>query len=970
MKNKSVSIDTKKNRIIFVLVTVLFSLCLMLPLTHIRAAADDDDTINWDSISYEVGQVAEAHNTVKNAVRHIEYELLSFLCKGIDMFDDALQTLTGLNLYDLIKDKFNITTVVYPVAWGIASLALIIAAIMLMINADKMRMSDFYRNILVSVCLLVSLPTLVSQFSSLRKNGIRDIKSSFTEEVEYSDDGEVKNSTLGESLMSNYIIIADLSLQENKLVKLSKTDYYNANPQRAYSLPINETIDPDIYNKKWDDAGAEPPITKQTKYTDLTLEDKLSLLDDELSRVTYNGGATGGKATILSTYQFWTNTNRDDRYIEVASGGAFVFAKVGGGVSTSTSERGSGTQNIWCRYYPQNDFKSYAPLSQIFEGDTVYTDKENTRKVKNAIPYLSDWNRIDENNYGNFGYTEREDAEKDDRWYSHWEYHSCPAYNYVTIINAQMMNYMSTLAADDNIPDALKAAYSANWIYSELIRDNPSTVDELIRRIENTKAYLDDYGKELNLIEYLNLEDNYRAYVEGEKTQGKAGFVDLYTQEQHIAKENETFSASAWGGAHMDNLMYNNGYETLYHFHIEFLSALVIMLATLVCLAFALIKVTRLMFDIIFAQIVAPLVVASDMSGSGRAKQVVQNLLSCNICMIAVIFLLRLYIAVMISVQDAEYSLLVTLALTIGGAMFVIDGPDLIVKILGMDAGVKSGAAAIMSLRSGTQMVSSAVNGIAAPVKAIANTTAGTAVGAVSGIAGGFSHGWNNSRANSAKLKGTENERSVVKEAGAAFGRGMANVALQGIPNAFKGGIQGFKAGENAARSSGGIVSSVVNSVDGIANAGKAGTEAGASRDIIDKSVDLAHSFKGDKGDSGAVGTSGSTGQTGSSGASGTSGKDGKDGIDGVSGLDGHSGSDGKNGERGADGQDGSSGTSGHDGKDGRDGKDGHDGIDGNDGKDGNEGRTADIGNAFTRPDSDDTFNEPSSAEVYHDFNS
>ncbi|WP_294474233.1 hypothetical protein [uncultured Ruminococcus sp.] len=84
---------------------------------------------------------------------------------------------------------------------------------MLMINADKMRMSDFYRNILVPVCLLVSLPTPVSQFSILRKNGIRDIKSLFTEEVEYSDDGEVKNSTLGESLMSNYIIIADLSLQ-------------------------------------------------------------------------------------------------------------------------------------------------------------------------------------------------------------------------------------------------------------------------------------------------------------------------------------------------------------------------------------------------------------------------------------------------------------------------------------------------------------------------------------------------------------------------------------------------------------------------------------------------------------------------------------------------------------------------------------------------------------------------------------
>ena len=46
---------------------------------------------------------------------------------------------------------------------------------------------------------------------------------------------------------------------------------------------------------------------------------------------------------------------------------------------------------------------------------------------------------------------------------------------------------------------------------------------------------------------------------------------------------------------------------------------------TAVCLIFAGLKLASLLYDIMFAQIVAPIVVATDMGGAGRLKKVILN---------------------------------------------------------------------------------------------------------------------------------------------------------------------------------------------------------------------------------------------------------------------------------------------------------------------------------------------------------
>lgn len=932
-KSKSVSIDTKKARILSIcFVAVFIIVVFVIPIVHV--AAEGTDSIDW-GVKYEVGRVVEGNNRIKNAIRYVEYNTLKFMCVTIDEFDKGLTTLLDINLYTLIKNKFNITSVVYPVAWALVSLSLVIAAVMLLINADKMRLSDFFRNLLVSIMLLVALPTLVSQFSSLRTRGVKSVKSSFNEDIVVNEDTTITSPTLGQNLLANSITRVKDSVKKNKVLKYSSSDnaVFKSNPERIYSLPINQTIHDANFDKKWSDTGRNQraPAVVQKKYETLTLEDKLTLLDSEFCHAT---SQYSGLSTILSTYEYWEKSNKDDHFIVErydANGKTFVYTKVGGAVVASgvTADRG---EDVWCRFRPTGGWGenlSYIPNSQIFEGDTIYTNVDMTKKTPKAIPYLSTWERIDKNNYKKFGYNSEEEAQKDPQWGSYWQYDKCPAFNYITIINVQMVQYMNELALSNDIPSEFNKVFTAEWSYYNLIGNSPSSVEELLRRIEDNKVYLKQYGTNFSLIEYLNMEENYRKIVEDKKDNGVAQFEPLHTQEmQEAAKKDEPFSAA------LNAMIYVDGYEEVYCYYLDFLPTFILVVVTLISMCFAMVKIVRLLFDLLFAQIVAPLVVASDLSGSGRAKQVVQNLISCNIVMIAVIFILRLYIYVLISAQDKNYPFTVLIALTVGGAMFVIDGPDLIVKILGVDAGVKSGAAAIMSIRSATQIAGSAVSNTSRTVGNVVkkgNTAAAAVAGGIAGIRSGMNAGSDFGK--NLVQKATTNSDGSYKNVGSKIVSNVASglgTAFGGLGGGVIGAGKGYMAGENEARNSQGAVSTAVHGVKGVYTAATSNSSVGHNINNTSSNAGStsAPTINGTETSNTNTVTTEKTDSGNSSFAESAKGDKGEMGINGVNG---HNGNDGKNGIDGLNGQNNVNTTSNN---------------------------TANIGNAFNKP-TNNIANEP-----------
>ena len=141
--------------------------------------------------------------------------------------------------------------------------------------------------------------------------------------------------------------------------------------------------------------------------------------------------------------------------------------------------------------------------------------------------------------------------------------------------------------------------------------------------------------------------------------------------------------------------------EYLYAYDFYFVNGLLVMLTTLISLLFAGFKGGKLLYDLVFNQIIAPIVIATDLQETGRAKKTIQQLISTYLIFIVILFLIKIYLMVVLYVINAQYNLIVQIILILAGMAFVIDGPDFVVQILGIDAGVKSGMHALAGVHAG-----------------------------------------------------------------------------------------------------------------------------------------------------------------------------------------------------------------------------------------------------------------------------
>ena len=303
--------------------------------------------------------------------------------------------------------------------------------------------------------------------------------------------------------------------------------------------------------------------------------------------------------------------------------------------------------------------------------------------------------------------------------------------------------------------------------------------------------------------------------------------------------------------------------DCLYYYHIDFWSTFVLMLAVAICLIFSGIKIATTLFEIMFAQLITPFIIATDLNGSGRAKKAIQNMLLSNI------ILLRIYIAVIWGIKGSEYgsNFAVMLIVIIAGAKFVIDGPEVLTKLFGIDAGVKSGAATMMAINQSMQMGSYATMGLARAgstvihgAGSVAKHTASSAVGAAKGFAGGI-------------YGGVQGGSTVPGKIGKAIGGASAGTVAGAVGGAFGHTDAGAKAAYAATNPSS-IKDTFSNAKDNIANNVKESVGEGFS------SGGAGSASKGADGKDGLNGTNGMNGAKGDRGAQGAAGKDGTNGTD------------------------------------------------------------------------------------------
>ncbi len=270
-----------------------------------------------------------------------------------------------------------------------------------------------------------------------------------------------------------------------------------------------------------------------------------------------------------------------------------------------------------------------------------------------------------------------------------------------------------------------------------------------------------------------------------------------------------------------------SGAEQIYKYDFDFWFSFIFLAAVCIALFFAALKCGSLLFETIVVQIVSPVVIASDLHNSGRAKQVFKHLLSSYLMFIIVCMLLKIFIWCVLFIHNHVDNYVVQILLIICFAKGVITGPDFITKIMGMDSGMSQSVGMLMQLTSMAYPTSIALRtatGAAVGAKNLAFGAGGTAVGAVSGGFGGLGKAvYNGAKAGYGNYKDSDDKSILSKNAGFIYGVTHAGVHAPG--NILKGVAKGAMTGGQAGSQIGHL--RPMQAVDTIAGAFKGGSSGG-----------------------------------------------------------------------------------------------------------------------------------------------
>ena len=187
--------------------------------------------------------------------------------------------------------------------------------------------------------------------------------------------------------------------------------------------------------------------------------------------------------------------------------------------------------------------------------------------------------------------------------------------------------------------------------------------------------------------------------------------------------------------------------EDYYRYNIDFVSVIIGLATTgitLLCVGF---KIARLIFELAFNKLFAMLFAFADIEDNKKIKAILKNVFSTFAVIMATAVLLKLYIIFVAwlnftaSSVDTGIGFTVTslakLILQIGASFAVIDGPNIIERILGIDAGLKSGLNTMLGTYGAMKALGSGTKSMISGTKGFAKATGGAVDSAIKGGAVG-----------------------------------------------------------------------------------------------------------------------------------------------------------------------------------------------------------------------------------------
>ena len=205
--------------------------------------------------------------------------------------------------------------------------------------------------------------------------------------------------------------------------------------------------------------------------------------------------------------------------------------------------------------------------------------------------------------------------------------------------------------------------------------------------------------------------------------------------------------------------------ENYYRYNLNFTIVIATLCVTAITLACCSIKIARIIFELAFHKIFATIMAFADIGDGRKLKEIIKDIGSMFAILAIISILLKLYIIFSgwIGSTLTDSSLEVAkMILLVGASLSVIDGPNIIEKIFGIDAGIKSNWQTLMAGYAATKGVATLGKSVGKTLFNVGKKAAVAGAG-LGGIAGGVLGGAKGKNKNKSSDSSLENEMNNSK---------------------------------------------------------------------------------------------------------------------------------------------------------------------------------------------------------------
>ncbi|MCM1219449.1 MAG: hypothetical protein NC548_33640 [Lachnospiraceae bacterium] len=279
----------------------------------------------------------------------------------------------------------------------------------------------------------------------------------------------------------------------------------------------------------------------------------------------------------------------------------------------------------------------------------------------------------------------------------------------------------------------------------ELIGTNSTSSEAVIKNAIVDLYYVESYdfseqaikqGNQLNTDRILKIDPNSTIKA----SDNGLSNPDFFTKKLEDGKNGEMLLVDIDDGGITD---LNN--DTYYRYHIDYTTILLTLAATAIVMVFTSFKVVKIMYEIIVNEILALLLAAGDWAEANKLKEVVKSLFALFFSVFMCSVMIHIYFIYAAFLSDTVDNAIARGLLLVFGAFAVIDGPNIVEKIFGVDAGLSSTFRSVSTLFFAARGLGSAVSGATHLAGGLIKG-AGHAAGAGAGLFSGIKNGINNAK--------------------------------------------------------------------------------------------------------------------------------------------------------------------------------------------------------------------------------